>query len=440
MRFDEFALHPLILKAVEACGLTEPTPVQEQAIPFALEGRDVLATAATGTGKTAAFLLPVLSNLAGLPARRMPGQPTVLVLTPTRELASQIARAVRDFGKFANVNSVEIVGGMPYREQLRRMSRPVDIVVATPGRLLDHVRANRLDLSQIETLIFDEADRMLDMGFTEDVTAIAAACPADRRTMLFTATLDRRMEALARGLLREPIRVQIETALSAPDIAQTLYYADDIGHKKALLAHLVSQPDVGKTLVFVATKRDADAISRELAEAGHAVSALHGDLSQGQRNHTLKRLHDGRLRVVVATDVAARGIDVRDITHVINFDLPRAAEDYVHRIGRTGRAGATGNAISFAGRDDKGLVIRIERFTHSTLAVAVVPGMEPRLPQRSAPHRNGPKRPNSFRKADAPPRGEPKRTFHRDANHRDANSRPAQSRTGGRGDAGRKRA
>ena len=392
MNFTDFALHPMILKAVEAAGLVTPTPVQEQAIPFALEGRDVLATAATGTGKTAAFLLPTLSRLLAEPVRRSNAAPVILVLAPTRELAGQVTRAVRLFGKFIRMWTVEIVGGMPYREQLRQMARPVEVVVATPGRLLDHVRAGRLDLSKVEALIIDEADRMLDMGFSEDVAAIAGASPTDRQTLLFTATLDRGMEALARDLLRNPIRVTIATETSAPDIAQSLYYADHMAHKRQLLAHFATQAEVTKAIVFVATKRDADDIARELAEAGHAVSALHGDMSQGQRNHTLKRLHDGRVRLLVATDVAARGLDVRDISHVVNFDLPRTAEDYVHRIGRTGRAGAAGAAISFAGRDDKGLVIRIERFTHSTLTVATVPGLEPKLLQRRPAHANGPKR------------------------------------------------
>jgi len=405
MIFSDFALHPAILKAVAACGLETPTPVQEQAIPFAIEGRDVLATAATGTGKTAAFLLPTMSRLIAEPVRRVPGAPAILVIAPTRELAAQVTRAVRDFGKFIRMNSVEIVGGMPYREQLRRLSRPLEIAVATPGRLLDHVRSGRLDLSQVEALILDEADRMLDMGFSEDVTAIAEACPADRQTLLFTATLDRRMEGLARALLRDPVRVAIETRVSAPDITQSLYYTDDMAHKRALLLHFAGQPEVGKAIVFAATRRDADDLARELAEAGHAAAALHGDMSQGQRNYTLRRLHDGRVRILVATDVAARGIDVRDISHVINFDLPRAVEDYVHRIGRTGRAGATGAAISFAARDESGLVARIERFTHASLPVAMVPGLEPKLPLKRPQRRNGPKRAGGFAPHGAPGKG-----------------------------------
>ncbi|MBN2753166.1 MAG: DEAD/DEAH box helicase [Rhodospirillaceae bacterium] len=438
MTFAEFALHPMILKAVEACGLETPTPVQEQAIPFALEGRDVLATAATGTGKTAAFLLPTLSRLVAEPVRRGPGAPVILVLAPTRELAAQVTRAVRDFGKFIRMNSVEIVGGMPYREQLRRLSRPVEVAVATPGRLLDHIRAGRLDLSKVEALILDEADRMLDMGFSEDVAEIAAACPAERQTLLFTATMDRRMEGLTHALLRDPIRVAIETQMSSPDIAQSLYYTDDIAHKRALLGHFAAQPEVTKAIVFAATKRDADDLARELAEAGHAVAALHGDMGQGQRNHTLRRLHEGRIRILVATDVAARGIDVRDISHVINFDLPRAAEDYVHRIGRTGRAGATGSAIAFAGRDDKGLVVRIERFTHTTLPVATVPGMEPKLPpRRGAPHRSGPKRSNGFA-----PRTDGRKDNAQQARpwKRDGAKSGAPARQGRGGDGTRKRA
>jgi len=432
MGFSDFALHPDILKAVAACGLEVPTPVQEQAIPFAIEGRDILATAATGTGKTAAFLLPTMSRLLGEPMRRGPGAPVILVLAPTRELAGQVTRAVRAFGKFIRMWSVEIVGGMPYREQLRQMARPVEVVVATPGRLLDHVRAGRLDLSKVEALVIDEADRMLDMGFSEDVAAIADACPADRQTLLFTATLDRRMESLARSLLRDPVRVAIETRLSAPDIAQSLYYADDLAHKRALLAHFAAQPEVSKAIVFAATKRDADDLARDLAEAGHAASALHGDMSQGQRNHTLKRLHDGRIRILVATDVAARGIDVRDISHVINFDLPRAAEDYVHRIGRTGRAGAAGAAISFAGRDEGGLVARIERFTHTSLPVAVVPGLEPKLPRR-APHRAAPKRAGGFTPHAAARKG-------KDASARPWKHAAGKPARGKGGDASRKRA
>ncbi len=392
MLFSDFELHSKIVKAATACGLENPTPVQEQAIPLVLEGRDVLATAATGTGKTAAFLLPTMSRLLCEQENRKPGTPAILVLTPTRELASQVTRAVRDFGKFLRLSCVEVVGGVPYRDQLQRLRRPVEVVVATPGRLLDHMRSGKLDLSQVGALVLDEADRMLDMGFSEDVETISKACPFARQTLLFTATLDKRMEALASGILKDPARVSIETKLSAPDIDQSIYYADDYRHKRELLTHFLEQEGTSKSIVFVATKRDADTLARELGENGHKAGALHGDLNQGQRNRTLKRLVDDRLSILVATDVAARGIDVRDISHVINFDLPRAVEDYVHRIGRTGRAGAAGTAISLVGRDDHGLVIRIERFTKTTLTVGTVEGLEPKLPIQVPAKRNAGKR------------------------------------------------
>jgi len=400
MLFTDFDLHPKILKAVESCGLVNPTPVQEHAIPHVLEGRDVLATAATGTGKTAAFLLPTMSRILAENEinGRKPGTPAILVLTPTRELASQVSRSVRDFGKFMRMANMEIVGGVPYRDQLRRLSRPVEVVVATPGRLLDHMRGGKLDLSQVGALVLDEADRMLDMGFSDDVEAISKACPFARQTLLFTATMDKRMEALANGLLKNPARVSIETRLSAPDIKQSIYHADDYRHKRALLGHFLNREDVTKSIVFVATKREADELCTVLGEEGHSVGALHGDMSQGHRNRTLRRLVDNRLNILIATDVAARGIDVKDISHVINFDLPRATEDYVHRIGRTGRAGATGEAISLVGSDDHSLVIRIERFTKSTLEVETVEGLEPQLPIRGPssrpskrPKRSGPR-------------------------------------------------
>jgi superfamily II DNA/RNA helicase len=379
MSFNDLALHPLVLNALTEGGYTEPTPVQAAAIPPALAGRDILATAQTGTGKTAAFLLPSLTRIADLPAQRMPGAPRILVLAPTRELAAQVTQAVRKYGKFMKLTSGDIVGGMPYRDQLRMLSRPVDVIVATPGRLIDHVQRGRIDLSEVEVLILDEADRMLDMGFAEDVDFIAQACSPVRQTLLFTATIDRRMTGLANKLLRNPTRIAIEaTASTALLIEQRLHHCDDMEHKRRLLHHFASSEDVTKAIVFAATKRDADTLARGLNDAGHQSAALHGDMTQEQRNRTLQRLRNGQLRLLVATDVAARGIDVPDISHVINFDLPRAAEDYVHRIGRTGRAGAEGVAISFAARADRDLVMRIERYTKATLTLHVIPGLEPR--------------------------------------------------------------
>jgi len=385
LSFSEFNLHPLLLSALEADGYLTPTPVQAAAIPAGIAGRDVLANAHTGTGKTAAFLLPALNRIAHNRPPRPAGVPRILILTPTRELAHQVLLATRKHGKSLRLNTVDIVGGMPYRDQLRMLSRPVDVVVATPGRLRDHMERGRLDLGAVEVLILDEADRMLDMGFLDEVEAIAAACGPDRQTLLFTATLDRRMAKLAERLLSDPVRVSIETIADAPTIEQRLHHADDLAHKRRLLHHFAAQPEVAKAIVFTATKRDADQLALELRQAGHAVGALHGDLTQGERNRTLDMLRTSKIRLLVATDVAARGIDVRDISHVINFDLPRAPEDYIHRIGRTGRAGAVGIAISFAGPADRGSVARIQQYTKATMAVHLVPGLEPRRPVSSAP-------------------------------------------------------
>jgi superfamily II DNA/RNA helicase len=377
MTFAELQLHPSILKAVDACGYTDPTPIQEQAIPMALAGNDLIATAQTGTGKTAAFVLPALQRLT-VPSEARGRGPRMLILTPTRELANQITDAIRSYGKFMRVKSVAILGGMPYREQLRLLSQPVDIVIATPGRLIDHLENRRIDLGRLETLILDEADRMLDMGFTEDVDKIAAAAPANRQTLMFTATMDATMARLAQRLLKNPERITVagkKTTLE--NIEQRLHVADDLRHKNRLLQHFVSDESVTKAIIFSATKRDADAMAQELYEQGHQVAALHGDMNQGARNRTIADMRRGKVRLLVATDVAARGLDVSGISHVINFDLPKFAEDYVHRIGRTGRAGAPGIAVSFASLNDQNYLDKIERFIGQTLPQHVIPGLEP---------------------------------------------------------------
>ena len=377
MSFAELQLHPSILKAIEACGYTEPTPIQAQAIPMAMAGHDLIATAQTGTGKTAAFVLPALQRLT-VPSDARGRGPRMLILTPTRELANQITDAIRSYGKFMRVKSIAILGGMPYREQLRLLSQPVDIVVATPGRLIDHLENRRIDLGRLETLILDEADRMLDMGFTEDVDKIAAAAPANRQTLMFTATMDSTMARLAQRLLKDPERITVAGKKTTLDnIEQRLHVADDLRHKNRLLQHFVSDSSVTKAIIFSATKRDADALAQELYEQGHQVAALHGDMNQGARNRTIADMRRGKVRLLVATDVAARGLDVTGISHVINFDLPKFAEDYVHRIGRTGRAGAAGIAVSFASLNDQNYLDKIERFIGQSLPQHVIPGLEP---------------------------------------------------------------
>ena len=384
MSFENLNLHPLILKAISEAGYTSPTPVQQQAIPELLAGHDIAASAQTGTGKTAAFMLPALHRLAS-PAKTHSRGPRVLVLTPTRELALQVSEATAKYGKhLPRVKVVSILGGMPYPLQNKLLSQIVDILVATPGRLIDHIQRGRIDFSRLEMMVLDEADRMLDMGFIDDVEKIASSTPATRQTVLFSATLDNAMEGVAAKLLKSPKRIQIATAKARLDnIEQRVHYVDDMSHKNRLLDHLLREAAVNQAIVFTATKRDADLIADTLFAQGHEAAALHGDMSQRDRNRTLIRLRNGSVRVLVATDVAARGIDVAGITHVINFDLPKFAEDYVHRIGRTGRAGASGIAVSFASGKDGVHLKKIERFTGHRIPPHVVPGLEPRFKPRT---------------------------------------------------------
>ncbi len=384
MSFSKLQLSEPILKAVKLCGYASPTPIQDQAIPKALVGQDLIATAQTGTGKTAAFVLPALQRLSMPSAsmRRSRG-PRVLVLTPTRELANQVTDAVRIYGKFMRIRSGAILGGMPYFEQQRLLSQPVDLIVATPGRLIDHMEQGRIDFSRLEILVLDEADRMLDMGFSEAVDTIAAATPSTRQTLMFTATMDNAMAKLAQRLLKNPVRVDIagkKTTLEA--IEQRLHAADDMQHKNRLLNHLVSDSEMTRAIIFSGTKKNADQLARELMSRGHAAAALHGDMNQNARNRTIMNMRRGRIRLLVATDVAARGLDVTGITHVINYDLPKNAEDYVHRIGRTGRAGASGIAISFASSKDIDFLRQIERYIGQTIPPQIIPGLEPARPLR----------------------------------------------------------
>lgn len=391
MSFEQLQLASPILQAIKACGYDEPTPVQAESIPLILQGHDILASAQTGTGKTAAFMLPALQKLSVL--RKGPkGAPRVLVLTPTRELASQVTEATRTYGRNLRLRSTAILGGVPYGPQFRDLSRPLDLVVGTPGRLIDHLNRGSLNLSRLEILILDEADRMLDMGFKEDVEKITSAAPPERQSLLFTATLDRTMAELAGRLLRNPVRVDIAgKKVSHENIDQCLHVADDRKHKNKILQRLADEKDLSRAIIFSATKRQADTLSRELSSQGHRAAALHGDMNQGARNRTVSDLRRGKIRLLVATDVAARGLDVSGISHVINYDLPQAAEDYVHRIGRTGRAGASGIAISFAsGRDDSMRLQRIENYLGHQLARKALPGLEPSRPLPvSRPDGNG---------------------------------------------------
>ncbi len=394
--FAALGLDTAILRALTELNYNSPTPVQAQAIPAFLAGRDLLVSSQTGSGKTAAFMLPAIQRISEKPApnrptepakrmkgkrpRPAPAQPALLVLTPTRELALQVTEAAAKYGRnLRRIVCASILGGMPYPKQLAMLAKMPDILVATPGRLLDHIDAGRIDLSALDMLVFDEADRMLDMGFADDIDAIVAATPASRQTLMFSATLDARIAQLASRQLRDPQRIEIAAARADQShIEQRLHFTDDMSHKERLLDHLLRDAGLKQAIVFTATKRDADSLAERLSDTGFAAGALHGDMTQGARNRTLTALRRGNLRVLVATDVAARGIDVPDITHVVNFDLPKQAEDYVHRIGRTGRAGRSGIAINLVNHNDMFQWKRIERFTNHRIDASVIEGLEPR--------------------------------------------------------------
>jgi superfamily II DNA/RNA helicase len=384
MTFEELDLAPQLLQALRTRGYIEPTPIQAQTIPALLEGRDLIGSAQTGTGKTAAFVLPALHRLAmsavkGHASRHGAATPRVLVLAPTRELAQQVATQAVRYGQNLRTKTVCIYGGAPYPIQNRELARGIDILVATPGRLLDHLDRGRIDLSQLEVLVLDEADRMLDKGFIDDVERICALTPETRQTVLFSATIDGAIARLAARLLHDPVRVDVKAADAAPlMIEQRVHFADDHSHKHRLLDHLLADVAITQSIVFIATKRDAESLAIRLQGAGHAAAALHGDMNQRERTRTLQEMRRGRVRTLVATDVAARGLDVAGISHVINFDLPRQALDYVHRIGRTGRAGAAGIAVSLANHAERGALRQIERFTGSAIPAHVIAGLEPR--------------------------------------------------------------
>jgi superfamily II DNA/RNA helicase len=377
MTFENLQLSDPILKALSRCGHHNPTPVQAQTIPKVLAGRDVIASANTGTGKTAAFVLPMLHRLSAPESVPVKGL-RALVLTPTRELATQILQATRTYSRYLNVHSTAIYGGMPFGDQIRALSQLPAMIVATPGRLIDHIWRGRIDLSNVEVLVLDEADRMLDMGFIDDVEFVTDAMPEGCQTLLFAATMGEAATRLARKFMKNPDRVEVAQGKITHDkIEQRLHIADGLQHKNRLLRHLCADKTVTRAIVFSGTKREADSLARELRTEGYAVAALHGDMTQSARNRTMDSMKRGKIRILVATDVAGRGIDITGVSHVINFDLPHCAEDYVNRIGRTGRAEESGIAISLASRADLPYLDRIERYIGQSLTVHVIPGLEP---------------------------------------------------------------
>ena len=377
MSFNKLNLHSNLLKTIAACGFDQPTDIQRKAIPVVLSGRDLMASAQTGTGKTAAFVLPALQQLLA-PARNKGKGPRVLILTPTRELAIQVNDNIRQFSRFSRFVTGTVVGGMPYPPQIKMLRNPLDLLVATPGRLMDHMEQGRVDFTRLEMLVLDEADRMLDLGFVDAVRTIAKAMPQARQTLLFSATLEGKVMNIAKQILNDPVRIQLAANhVRHASISQHAHRVDDANHKHNLLSYYASNASLNQALIFTATKRSADRLSKKLVANGHNSAALHGDMSQNKRKRTVENMRRGKIRLLVATDVAARGLDINGISHVINFDMPMVAEDYIHRIGRTGRAGARGTAVSLVGPDDRRKLAGIQRLTGGDLNWTVIQGLEP---------------------------------------------------------------
>ena len=378
MPFSKLQLHSRIVKHLNVLGYKAPTPVQNKVIPKILKGCDLRVSSPTGTGKTAAFLLPSLTHLMQ-PSDKGKKGPRILILVPTRELAIQVASQAEKYSKTLNrIKTVCIYGGMPYHRQNRELSKPHEIIVATPGRFIDLLDQRRISLSRIEIFILDEADRMLDMGFSEPVNQIANQIKTKHQTLLFSATLKGNVLDLSNKLLTKPLEINVAfDKENKENIEQRLHYVDNINHKYKILQHLLKDETIDQSIVFTSTKHQADKLCESLFNDGYLVDALHGDMNQRQRTKTIMSFRKKRIKILIATDVASRGIDVMTITHVINFDFPTDKEDYIHRIGRTGRAGQTGLALSFATLRERSLVLAIEKLIGKKIKCDVIPGLEP---------------------------------------------------------------
>lgn len=357
MAFSKFGLSPAVLDGVKAMGYVDPTPIQLRAIPLILEGQDVIGSAQTGTGKTAAFALPILTKLE----RHQPS-PRLLVLEPTRELAAQVETAIRDFARFTDLRVAVVFGGVGYGRQMDELKRGLDVLVATPGRLLDHLGRGTCRLDQVQHLVLDEADRMLDMGFLPDVKRIIEKCPRQRQTMLFSATIPPQIETLIQWAMKNPQTVEIGARRTPAETVKHVIYPVADAQKTDLLLALLGRVHYDSVIVFCRTKHGADRVAHLLKRSNHAVAVLHSNRTQSEREHALRGFREGRYEVLVATDIAARGLDIADVSHVINYDVPHHPEDYIHRIGRTGRAAATGDAFTLMVAEDSKHVMAIERF------------------------------------------------------------------------------
>ncbi|WP_341677928.1 DEAD/DEAH box helicase [Niveibacterium sp. SC-1] len=430
--FAELGLSAELLRAISDEGYTHPTPVQAQAIPVVLEGRDVLAGAQTGTGKTAGFTLPMLHRLTQSPKRVAPRAVRALVLTPTRELAAQVEESVRTYGRYLNLKSALVFGGVGINPQIAALKGGLDVLVATPGRLLDHVGQKTVDLSQVEFLVLDEADRMLDMGFIHDIRKVLALLPKGRQNLLFSATFSDEIRTLANGILKDPAYVEVARRnADSEQVAQKVHPVDK-SRKRALLSHLVTSGDWRQVLVFTRTKHGANRLAEQLEKDGIEAAAIHGNKSQNARTKALAGFKDGEVRVLVATDIAARGLDIEELPHVVNYELPNVPADYVHRIGRTGRAGARGEALSLVSADERAFLADIEKLIKKRITSEIVAGFEPGTGSAEDPEE---------RREPRPPRNAPRSGSGRNGNARSApRERSEGARSAGGGNSGNARA
>ena len=389
MLFNDLGLMTELCQAVSEQGYSQPTPIQAKAIPVVLQGGDILAGAQTGTGKTAGFTLPLLQRLSATKTIGKKRPVRALIITPTRELAAQVAESVTLYGKHLPLRSAVIFGGVNINPQIQALRRGVDILVATPGRLLDHVSQRTLDLSKVEILVLDEADRMLDMGFLPDIRKILALLPKQRQSLLFSATFSNEIKRLADGLLQKPVLIEVARRNTAAESVKQLVHHVDKKRKRELLSFLIGSRNWQQVLVFTRTKHGANRLSQQLERDGIRSTAIHGNKSQGARTRALADFKRGSVQVLVATDIAARGLDIDQLPHVVNFELPNIAEDYIHRIGRTGRAGNDGEAVSLVCVDEKKLLRDIERLLNRNITVEAVSGYEPDPTITAEPIKNG---------------------------------------------------
>lgn len=429
--FDSFGLRAELLRAVSTEGYTTPTPIQVQAMPAALEGRDVMAAAQTGTGKTAAFVLPLLHRLSQQGPGKGKRPIRALVLTPTRELAAQVGKSVHTYGSNLQLRSTEIFGGVKMNPQIHKLRQGMDILVATPGRLLDHIRQGHIDLSQVETLILDEADRMLDMGFIHDIRKVIQEVPAKRQTLMFSATFSKEIRKLAEDLVNNPERIEIAPTETTAERVDQVVHPVDQSSKRALLSWLIGNGDWQQVLVFTRTKHGANKLSQQLEDDGISTAAIHGNKSQAARTRALAGFKAGKIRALVATDIAARGLDIDQLPHVVNFDLPNVPEDYIHRIGRTGRAGHSGRAVSLVAPAENRMLKDIEKVLKKQLTREKIAGYEPAPNSQPPPdNRGGKPGPKAGGKGNQrPPQNRRNNNGNRNGNNQGGNRRPQRRRT-----------